>query len=177
LLAAQFHYEFVTIHPFMDGNGRLARLLTNGILAAGGYDVERYAALEKQHEQDRAAYYRALRSLQAGNYYDIPLSQDIRTWASYWLRCLVAAYDEALSRVRGVASAEESPHPHAIDHRLRKAESLFRRHLRLRASEYAELAGLGRTQAVFDLNTLVRAGVLERVGGGRSTIYRLRAPR
>jgi Fic family protein len=174
LLAARFHFEFVTIHPFMDGNGRLARLLTNGILSADGYDVERYAALEKQHEKDRSAYYRSLRLLQAGNYYDIPAGQDIHSWAVYWLRCLSSAYDEALTRVAGVTSSIQTPHPHAIEHRLRRAESLFRRHHRLRASEYAELAGLGRTQAVFDLNALVDAGVIERIGGGRSTIYRLR---
>ena len=174
LLAAQFHYEFVTIHPFMDGNGRLARLLTNGILVAGGYDVERYAAIEKQHEKDRGAYYRAIRSLQAENYYDIPRSQDIRAWVAYWLRCLLSAYDEALTRLAGTVSPSPSLHPPSLDYRLQRAESMFRQHYRLRAAEYAELAGLGRTQAVSDLNVLVKTGVLERVGGGRSTVYRIK---
>ena len=179
LLAAQFHFEFVTIHPFMDGNGRLARLLTNGILTAGGYDVERYAAIEKQHEKDRGAYYRTLRSLQADNYYDIPPGQNIRAWAVYWLRCLLGAYEEALTRLAGTAAAAPSLHSlswaPSLDDRLQRAESMFRRHHKLRASEYAELAGLARTQAVADLNALLKAGVLERVGGGRSTVYRLKA--
>ncbi len=172
LMAAQFHFQLVTIHPFMDGNGRIARLLTNGILLSGGYDVERFAALEKQHEKDRAAYYLALRSLQAHNYYDIPYRQDIRTWVTYWLRCLLATYEEALARVFGVKPASTSTHPPTFDDRLKKAESLFRRHLKLRASEYADLMGLARTQAVADLNRLVEVGTLERVGGGRSTIYK-----
>jgi Fic family protein len=170
LLAAQFHFEFVTIHPFMDGNGRLGRLLTNGILLAGGYDVERYAALEKQHELDRARYYRALRSMQAGNFYDIPEGQNIQPWVEYWLRCLLSTYEEALSRVAGTATGTSLP---VYDNdRLSKAEAIFRRHQRLKASQYADLMGLGRTQAVADLNALVDAGLLERVGGGRSTIYR-----
>lgn len=174
LRAAQFHFEFVTIHPFMDGNGRLARLLTNGILLAGGYDVERYAALEKQHELNRVVYYRALRSLQASNYYDIRPSQDIGSWVTYWLRCLLATYDEALSRVAKSRPATTSQHRSLLDDRLQRAEALFRRHQKLRAAEYADLAGLGRTQAVADLNLLVESGVLRKIGGGRSTLYQIK---
>jgi Fic family protein len=149
LLAAQFHFEFVTIHPFMDGNGRLGRLLTNGILLAGNYDVEQYAALEKQHELDRVRYYHSLRSLQAGNYYDVQEGQDIRSWVDYWLRCLLATYEEALTRVRGTA-ADTSLRPSTLlntgsfydSDRLSKAEALFRRRHRLKASQYADLMGL-----------------------------------
>lgn len=177
LLAAQFHFEFVTIHPFMDGNGRLARLLTNGILLLGGYGVERYAALEKQHEKDRRGYYHALRTLQAANFYDIPPKQNIASWVSYWLRCLLATYDEALSRVTasaGVSFRLSEDLPQIQEDRIRKAESLFIRHKKLKAAEYADLSGLARTQAVADLNALVESGFLERVGGGRSIMYRIR---
>ena len=174
LLAAQFHFEFVTIHPFMDGNGRTARLLTNGILSAGGYEVERYAALEKQHELNREAYYLALRSLQSGNYYDILLGQNIRSWVKYWLKCLLNTYEEALVRMTGTRPATGSLHSSLLDSRLQKAEFMFRRHQILRAGEYADLAGLGRTQAVADLNSLVEAGAIEKVGGGRSTVYRIK---
>lgn len=175
LLAAQFHFEFVTIHPFMDGNGRLARLLSNGILLSGEYDVERYAALEKQHERSRGEYYRALRSLQAGNYYDIPAGQNITSWAIYWLGCLLATYEEALQRTGSKTSPKQSMFSeHASEGRLKKAVALFGRHQKLRAAEYADLVGLARTQAVADLKALVDAGIVERVGGGRSTVYRIR---
>lgn len=174
LVAAQFHFEFVTIHPFMDGNGRLARLLTNAILAANGYDVERFAALEKQHEVQRSVYYRSLRVLQAGNYYEIPPSQNIQPWIVYWLQCLHATYVEALSRVAGSRPVLQSDHPYHLESRLRKAEALFRRHIKLSASEYSELLGVGRTQAVADLNALVKACFVVRVGGGRSTIYQIK---
>lgn len=174
LLAAQFHFEFVTIHPFMDGNGRLARLLTNGILLAGGYDVEKFAALEKQHENDRAAYYRHLRALQFGNFYDIPNDIDLKTWVVYWLRCLDATYSEAIFRVRKTKVEFVSDHPQALDDRIGKAAKLFYRHEKLSAAQYADLVGLARTQAVSDLNLLMEKGIIERVGGGRSTVYRLR---
>lgn len=177
LLAAQFHFEFVTIHPFMDGNGRLARLLTNGILLLGGYSVERYAALEKQHEKDRRVYYYALRTLQAANFYDISREQNIAPWVSYWLKCLLATYDEAFSRIStsaGLSFRLSEGLPQIQEDRLRRAESLFKRHQKLKAAEYADLTGLARTQAVADLNALMESGFLDRVGGGRSTLYRVR---
>jgi Fic family protein len=174
LLAAQFHFEFVTIHPFMDGNGRLARLLTNSILTKGGYDLERHAALEKQHEQSRREYYRALRSLQAGNYYNISPNQDIKLWVVYWLRCVERTYDEALQRLSGYSAEVSFEQSHFAEDRIKKAEALFLRHIKLRASEYADLLNLGRTQAVADLNALVKAGKIEKEGGGRSTVYRLK---
>ena len=57
ILAPLFHYLFVTIHPFMDGNGREARLLANHILYVHDYTVTRFASLEKQHEANRSLYY------------------------------------------------------------------------------------------------------------------------
>lgn len=167
LLAAQFHFEFVTIHPFMDGNGRLARLLTNAILWDAGYDVERFAALEKQHEKNRGSYYSSLRALQAHNYYDIPHGQDISSWIIYWLQCLLATYDEALIRVTAI-----KPNDHS-ENRIEKALTLFTRHKKLKASEYSELMGLARTQAVADLNQLTKKKLIKKVGGGRSTVYQI----
>ncbi len=64
-----------------------------------------------------------------------------------------------------------------FDDRLKKTESLFQKHNKLRASEYADLMGLARTQSVADLNQLVDANVLERIGGGRSTIYKIKGKR
>ncbi len=174
LLAAHFHFEFVTIHPFMDGNGRLARLLTNNILLSSGYDVERFASIEKQHESDRASYYRHLRTLQFGNFYDIPNALDLKTWVIYWLGCLDRTYDEAISRLDRINIKEVSDYPPSIDERIQKGVKLFYRHEKLNAAQYADLVGLARTQAVADLNLLQDKGIIERVGGGRSTVYRLR---
>lgn len=172
LVAAQFHFEFVTIHPFMDGNGRLARLLTNGILLAGGYDVEGFASLEKQHELTRQEYYRALRTLQASNFYDIPTGQNIRSWVLYWLNCLHKTYSEALDRLTEVgAHSSLKINPYGEDQRLTKAGALFSKYPKLKASDYADLMGLGRTQAVDDLNRLIKDGLIEKTDGGRSTFY------
>lgn len=172
ILAPIFHYEFVTIHPFMDGNGRLARIISNAILSVGGYDVHKYAALEKQHEKERIKYYHSLRSLQAQNYYDIPSTQNITSWIVYWLTCLRETYKEALARVSPFSQLIVSEDIIHYD-RLAKAISLFKRHITLKAADYAVMMGLERTQAVADLNILLEKELIKKVGGGRSTVYRL----
>ncbi len=174
LIAPIFHYYFVTIHPFLDGNGRSTRLLTNFILEHQGYTVAHYAAIEKQHELNRAAYYRALRRLQAPTFYDIPTDIDLTPWLNYWLGCLEKTYAEALSRCQ--AAAPSDPALLELEERLQKAVGLFKKHKKLKAADYATLLGLGRTQTVADLNKLTQLEIIQRLGGGRSAVYQIKTP-
>ncbi|MCI5072715.1 Fic family protein [bacterium] len=168
IVSALLHFQFVTIHPFMDGNGRLSRLLSNYVLYANGYTVLNYSALEKQHESDRALYYQMLRKHQAQTYYDINPDQKLNEWIEYWLRCLKSAYVEAKERLGNVSIDDQT-----LPERLKSALSFFRKHKKLKASDYAAIMGLGRTQAVDDLKQLVNLGYIKRVGGGRSTVYEI----
>ncbi len=168
IVAPVFHYRFVTIHPFLDGNGRAARLLTNYILLLGGFNVMTVAAIEKQHELDRARYYRELRRLQASTFYDIPEDIDVTSWIEYWLGCLQATYEEAVQRLQPLRMSDELLN---LPPRLQTAVSLFRKFKRLSAREYQGLTGLGRTRAVSDLNQLLTGGYIRRVGRGRSLFY------
>jgi len=165
IVAALFHYYFVTIHPFMDGNGRGGRLITNFILDKQGFNISRYASLEKVHEQNKMDYYRNLRNHQALVFYDIPDNINLIGWLKYWLLSLMKAYDEAIKRLNSNISQEN------LDQRLKKAYSLFVKHKKLKASEYEILASMGRTQAVSDLNKLISNGLIKKVGGGRSSTY------
>ena len=169
VLAAAFHYQFVTIHPFMDGNGRAARLLTSYILFSQGFELVKYASIEKQHEVNRAEYYSQLRRLQFDNYYEIPIDINIGTWVHYWLGCLARAGEEAQGKILNIDLSIDLRFPS----RLQKAIGLFKRHKRLSAADYQQLTGLGRTQAVADLRLLEKAGMIQREGGGRSTTYLL----
>jgi Fic family protein len=171
IIAPYFHYYFVTIHPFIDGNGRLARLLTNYLLLLKNFTVTKYASIEKQHEETRNLYYASLHKFQGHNFYDIPKNIDITSWIEYWLICLKKTYQEALTRTSSQEQAE--PNLLNLDLRLQKAYSLFRKHRRIKASDYTLLMGLGRTQAVADLNNLTKSGYIQRVGGGRSAYYQI----
>ena len=172
LVAPIFHYYFVTIHPFMDGNGRMGRLLSNMILFRQGYTVAKFAAIEKQHEQNRAAYYAGLRQLQGPTFYDTPGDIDLSAWIEYYLKCLQQTYAEALERCnpQSLSSSKVAQ----LHHRLQNAFGIFQKHKRLTADQYGLLLGLGRTQSVSDLNQLVGAKLVERVGAGRSRVYRLK---
>jgi Fic family protein len=172
IAAAVFHYRLVTIHPFMDGNGRVARLITNYILAVHDFDILKYASIEKQHEKDRAEYYLRLRELQGSNFYEIPEKINLTPWIQYWLTCLKSTCHEALERVKIIEP--ETQDTLALNKRLQKAVHLFKKHVRLSAGEYQTLLGMGRTQAVADLNELLKKGLIKKIGGGRSTVYNLK---
>ncbi len=57
------HYEFVRIHPFVDGNGRVTRILVTLILYLRGFDTKRFFCLDDYYDSDRQSYYRALQSI------------------------------------------------------------------------------------------------------------------
>ncbi|MBL6988454.1 MAG: Fic family protein [Bacteriovoracaceae bacterium] len=167
IVSAIFHYQFVTIHPFMDGNGRLARLLSNYIILSNGYNVISYSALEKQHELRRNRYYSSLRKVQAETFYEIDIDNNLTSWLEYWLNCLSNTYKEAISKVRLLHKTEGGDLPE----RLKLAIGFFKKHNKLRAIEYESIMGVARTQAVSDLKKLVELGYIKKIGGGRSTVY------
>ena len=116
-------------------------------------------------------YYSRLRTLQGNNFYDIPEKINITGWIEYWLSCLRDTYQEAIERVEKIKI--DSADVLTLNNRLQKAVNLFKRHIKLNASEYQTLLGLGRTQAVSDLNELIKKGIIKKVGGGRATVYTL----
>lgn len=81
---AAFVYEFVSIHPFQDGNGRLSRLLTTLLLMKSGYLWIQYVSFEHEIENNKKNYYRALRSCQAQR-----PNEDISEWIEFFLESLI----------------------------------------------------------------------------------------
>ena len=80
---AAFVYEFVSIHPFQDGNGRMSRLLTNLLLLKNGYHWIQYVSLEHEIESRKVEYYKVLRMCQAQR-----PNEDISLWVEFFLDCL-----------------------------------------------------------------------------------------
>src|SRR5215510_12007716 len=78
------HYQFATIHPYYDGNGRTARLLTTLILHLGGYDLKGLYSLEEYYARNLGAYYKALTIGSSHNYYDGRANADITPWVEYF---------------------------------------------------------------------------------------------
>jgi Fic family protein len=102
LLIPAFVFDFLCIHPFRDGNGRMARLLTLLLLYQSGYEVGRYISLERVIEQSKESYYEALAASSKGWH---EARHDLSPWRDYLLGTLIAAYREFESRVGLVTTA------------------------------------------------------------------------
>jgi Fic family protein len=102
LLIASFVLDFECIHPFLDGNGRIGRLLTLLLLYQSGYEVGRYISLERIVEESKETYYEALLK-SSREWHDA--RHDLRPWWNYFLGMLTAAYKEFETRVGTITSA------------------------------------------------------------------------
>lgn len=113
LVAALVHYQFVTIHPYYDGNGRTARLLATFILHRGGYGLNGLFSLEEHHARDLEAYYRAVAVHPHHNYYEGRAEADLTPWLEYFIEALAEVFEtskeEALHHAGEEVPAQSPP--------------------------------------------------------------------
>jgi Fic family protein len=164
LLIAAYALDFLVIHPFADGNGRMSRLLTLLLLYKGGYEVGRFVSLEKLIEESKEIYYDALGRSTDGWHHG---SHDPEPWLSYFLGILTAAYREFEPRAQAVTAGRGS-----------KAE-LVKTFVRSSLSNTFSFADVKRAApGVSDeyirqvLRELRDAGALEVLGAGRGAKWR-----
>ncbi|MFZ2410409.1 MAG: Fic family protein [Candidatus Methanoperedens sp.] len=182
LIAGLMHYQFVTIHPYYDGNGRTARLLATFILHRGGYGLNGFFSLEEHHARDLEGYYRSLAVHPHHNYYEGRWDADLTPWLEYFAITLAgvftAAKDEALRySARGVPAEPEELR--RLDHRARTVLALFTKAEQVTTSQVAATLGLSERMARLLLNTWVKNGWLvianpsnRKRAYGLSAIYR-----
>jgi Fic family protein len=174
LKAALAHLWFVTIHPFDDGNGRIARAIADMALARSEGTSQRFYSMSAQIRQERADYYRILEVTQQG-------TMDVTGWMEWFLACLARAIDGAHGALDGVmakARCWEKLRDVALNERQR---IVINRLLdgfegKLTTSKWAALTKSSQDTALRDIQQLVDRGVLVRnQAGGRSTSYSLAA--
>ena len=174
LKAGLAHLRFVTIHPFDDGNGRIARAIADMALARSENSPQRFYSMSAQIRQERGAYYRILEETQKG-------TLDITPWMDWFLGCLGRAIDGAqatLSAVLAKAHFWEAITGAAINERQRLVLNRLLDGFegKLTTSKYAKLAKCSQDTALRDILPLVERGILVRnPEGGRSTSYALAA--
>lgn len=165
LMIANFIFEFLAIHPFTDGNGRLSRALTNLLLLKAGYSYIPYVSLDEIIEETKAKYYLALRATQKNHKTD---HEDITPWVEYFLNALL----EHMERARKVMDNDQ-PEKLLSEKQLRIYQ-LFEKGATLSVSDIvaalgSEIPPVTVKQAV---SRLVKVRLLERIGQARSTRYR-----
>ena len=127
--AAIAHYQFATIHPYYDGNGRTARLLTTLILHLGGYGLKGLYSLEEYYARNLGGYYEALTVGNGHNYYDGRAEADITKWVEYFCVGMAESFESVKRRAQesaGTGAQDYSPALRYLDPRQRKALELFR---------------------------------------------------
>ncbi len=163
LIAALVHYQFVTIHPYYDGNGRTARLLATFVLHRGGYGLNGFFSLEEHHARDLDGYYRSLAVHPHHNYYEGRVEVDLTPWLEYFIRTLaevfIAAKEEIL-RYAAQGMPAEPEELRRLDHRERTVLALFANTERTTASQVAVALGLSQRMVRLLLNGWVADGWL-----------------
>jgi Fic family protein len=172
LKAALAHLWFVTIHPFDDGNGRLARAIADMVLARSEQSAQRFYSMSAQIRLERNAYYDVLETTQKGDL-------DITVWLEWFLGCLDRAIEGAENTLSGVlckARFWEALKNQPLNERQRKVINRLLDGIegKLSSSKWAALTKSSPDTALRDITDLVKRGILVRdAGGGRSTSYSL----
>jgi Fic family protein len=175
LQAGVAHFWFVTIHPFEDGNGRIARAIADMALARADGTKDRFYSMSSQIEAERKEYYLELELAQRGEL-------DITRWLEWFLECLHRAIDGAEAGLAGVlnkARIWERVNQRPVNDRQRTVINRMLNGFQgfLTTSKYAKLAKCSTDTALRDVQELVNRGILvKNPGRGRSTSYRLAEP-
>lgn len=170
LTAGIAQFQFVHIHPFLDGNGRTARLLSTLILYKTGYDFKKLFTLSEYYDKDRPAYYKAIQSVRENN-------MDMTFWLEYFVEGLysqmkhirqeserVIKYDLVLQKVEAMGLKKRQ-----ID-----ALKFIIQNQSISRLQYVEKFKVSLRTANYDLSLLESKGLIEKIGIGRAIKYLLK---
>lgn len=163
IIAALIHYQFVTIHPYYDGNGRTARLLATFILQRDGYGLNGFFSMEEHHARDLASYYNSLTVHQHHNYYEGRENAELTLWVEYFVSLLANVFTQAKNETRQYAGKSVKLEPdklRQLDHRARIVLSLFAKKDKITTSDVARALSLSTRMVRILMNKWVKDGWL-----------------
>lgn len=174
------HYQYATIHPHYDGNGRTARLLTTLILHLGTYDLKGIYALEEYYARNLNAYYEALTVGPSHNYYMGRAEADITKWMAYFIEGMATSFEKV--RDQALREAERGGKDQSrllrdLDAKQRRALALFQSSREIAAKDVAGLFGYKPRTAAWLCQRWVKQGFLETADPAKkSRRYQLGCP-
>ncbi len=172
LKAAIAHFWFIIIHPFDDGNGRIARAISDMLLARSEESSQRFYSLSNQILSEKKGYYAILQKVQHS-------SGDITEWLDWFLSCMYSALvntEETLKRVLQKADFWDEYNETVLNSRQRMMLNMLLDGFngKLKSSKWAKIAKCSADTALRDIRDLIEKGILEQEeSGGRSTNYEL----
>ena len=172
LRAGLAHLWFVTIHPFDDGNGRIARAVADMALARSEQSSQRFYSMSAQIRTERKTYYEMLEKTQEGGL-------DVTPWLEWFLGCLDRAFDGTEETLASVLQKARFWEAHAATPLNDRQRLMLNKLLdgfegKLTSSKWAKIAQCSQDTALRDILELVNHGILVKdAAGGRSTSYSL----
>lgn len=172
LRAGIAHYQFATIHPYYDGNGRTARLLTTLVLHLGGYSLKGLYSLEEYYARNLGAYYDALTIGPSHNYYLGRAEADITPWVEYFCQGMADSFSNVHLRAREAADSgagDMAESLRQLDPRQRKALELFRETAFITSRNVEALFGISQRAARNLLAAWVRSKFIDIADAGKKS--------
>lgn len=168
IVSGIFHKQFVIVHPFIDGNGRTARLLTKVLLANMGLNTFNLFSFENYYNQNVSKYFKNVGVI--GNYYDIKNEIDFTQWLEYFTDGII---DELL-RVSKLLETESATPASQLRSHHKMILEFIKNNGFMADRDYAMLSDRAKPTRNQDFNKLIELGLLERVGQGKATYYKLK---
>ncbi len=169
LHAGVVHYEVARIHPFIDGNGRTARVLATLTLLRRGFETKRYFTLDDFYNSDRTSYYEALKTVQQN-------IRDLSYWLEYFSKGVAVSINAVKDKVMDLAEGkikEPSQKQVELDFRQIKIVEFLQKESKITNRQARELLTISNKTAYQVLESLAEHNVIKRIGQGRSVYYAL----
>ncbi len=169
LIAGVAQHRFVDIHPFLDGNGRTARVLCTLILYQKGYDFKRLFSLSEFYDKNRRAYYDAIQKVRESGL-------DMTAWLEYFVRGLKNQMLEVSTKGEEVIKKDiiiENAVRAGLNDRQKNALIYLMEKPNITRAEYVKLNKVSVRTANYDLEVMEKLGFIERTGVGRAIKYRI----
>lgn len=168
LLAGIFHKQFVIIHPFIDGNGRTARLITKTLLADMGLNTFNLFSFENYYNNNVTTYFNKVGSF--GNYYELVSGIDFTEWLEYFTDGII---DELLRVMKELELEVTTPETTLQVYHKKILEFIGRKGF-ITDKDYSKLTDRAKATRALDFKKLLDLGLIERFGKGRSTHYKIK---
>ncbi len=168
LKAGVAHHEFVRIHPFLDGNGRVSRILATYVLLMGGYDIRRFFSLEEYYDRDAIAYYESLQKATGG---------DLTTWLEYFTYGASMEFEKVKEKILRLSKDAKMKEKFG-------GRQIFLTERQVKIIEYIQEIGymqnkgfasifpdLSEDSILRDINDLIEKGLIKKIGKTKAARY------